>query len=108
MNTEKSTVSLSILGKDYQIACPADEKQALIEASNYLDEQMKTMRDGGKVIGTERIAVMAALNIAHQYLSQQASLVAADDESSYAIDEALRKLNNKTDQALQRLKQLEI
>lgn len=108
MSTEKSTVRLSLLGKDYQIACPTDEKQALIEAGDYLDEQMRALRDGGKVIGTERIAVMAALNIAHQYLAQKTGFSAADEESSYAIDEALRKLNNKTDQALQRLKQLEI
>lgn len=106
MSTEKSTVRLSILGKDYQIACPADEKLALQEAAEYLDKQMQDLRNSGKVIGTERIAVMAALHIAHEFLNQEP--VAVAQGSSTEVDDALRKLNNKTDQALMRLKQLEI
>lgn len=106
MSTEKSTVRLSILGKDYKIACPADEKLALQEASAYLDQQMQTLRDSGKVIGTERIAVMAALHIAHEFLNQEP--VSTANTNSTDVDDALRKLNNKTEQALVRLKQLEI
>ena len=58
-------VSLNILGKEYKIACAAEEQEALIRTARELDRQMRKIRDTGKVLGTERIAVLAALNLAH-------------------------------------------
>ena len=57
------------LGKDYQVACPSDEREALLDAALELDRRMKSIRQTGSVIGVERIAVMAALNLAHEVIS---------------------------------------
>ncbi len=62
------TLSVSILGRDLKIACKEDEREELGEAVTFLDRRMREIRDAGKVSGTERIAVMAALNIAHELL----------------------------------------
>ena len=62
-------IDVTILGRHFRIACADDEKEALTKAVEYLDAKMRAIRDSGKVIGIERIAVMAALNIAHEYLS---------------------------------------
>jgi len=63
------TIEISILGRSYKIACEEGEREALLEASAYLDGKMNEIRKAGKVNGTDRIAVMAALNIAHEFLS---------------------------------------
>jgi cell division protein ZapA len=62
------TLDASILGRDYKIACKEHERAELAEAVTYLDKQMREIRDHGKVTGADRIAVMAALNIAHDLL----------------------------------------
>jgi cell division protein ZapA len=62
------TVSVHILGKDYQVSCPEDERSSLVAAAAELDRRMKVIRQSGSVIGVERIAVMAALNLAHEVI----------------------------------------
>jgi cell division protein ZapA len=59
-------VSITIMGKEYKIACDPDERDELISSALHLDEQMRKIRDSGKVTGPDRIAVMAALNLAHE------------------------------------------
>jgi cell division protein ZapA len=61
-------ITVNILDRDYQIACKNDEKESLLAAAKYLDQKMREIRDRGNVIGIDRIAVMAALNIAHDFL----------------------------------------
>ena len=63
-----SPVSENILGKEYQISCPAGEKEALISSAKLLNDNMEQIRSTGKVVGLDRIAVMAALNIAHDLI----------------------------------------
>lgn len=63
------SLDVAIMGRDFRIACPEGEEQALLDAVDYLDKKMREIRDTGKVIGVDRIAVMAALNIAHELLS---------------------------------------
>jgi len=63
------TIEVSILGRSYKIACKEGEGEALLEAAAYLDGKMSEIKKAGKVNGTDRIAVMAALNIAHEFLS---------------------------------------
>jgi len=65
------SLNVSIMGREFRIACPAGEEQALLAAVNYLDKKMNEIHESGKVVGIERIAVMAALNIAHELLSSQ-------------------------------------
>ena len=64
-----NTIEVNILGRSYKIACEDGERDALMQAVAYLDGKMGEIRKAGKVSGTDRIAVMAALNIAHELLS---------------------------------------
>lgn len=69
MADSAKTIEVSVLGRNYRIACEDGERAALLEAVAYLDGKMAGIRKAGKVTGTDRIAVMAALNIAHELLS---------------------------------------
>ncbi|RKZ58431.1 MAG: cell division protein ZapA [Gammaproteobacteria bacterium] len=64
-----SPVSVSILGKEYQISCPEEEKAALISSAQLLHSNMEQIQSSGKIIGLDRIAVMAALNLAHDLIN---------------------------------------
>lgn len=63
------TVEVNLLGRTYRVACNEGEREALMQAVSYLDSKMNEIRKAGKVVGAERIAVMAALNVAHELLS---------------------------------------
>jgi cell division protein ZapA len=69
MGGEHKAFDVSLLGKTYRVSCADDERDDLLESVAYLDRKMREIRDAGKVVGTDRIAVMAALNIAHELLS---------------------------------------
>jgi cell division protein ZapA len=69
MSKEPPGLDINILGRQFRVACPEDEQQDLLKAVAYLDQKMRDIRDAGKVIGVERIAIMAALNIAHELLT---------------------------------------
>lgn len=92
MAKSPTTVEVSILDKDYLVACPPDQQDALRRAARHLDSKMREIRTTGKVLGTERIAVMAALNITHDLLE--------DSSMSGAADDVLRTMDQKLDQAL--------
>ena len=98
--SQSNTVTVKILDKEYQVACPEEQEAELAVSAKYLDKQMRNIRDTGKVIGLERIAVMAALNISYELL--QAS------EQGDTGDESVNRLNLKLDDALNQLRQLEI
>jgi cell division protein ZapA len=99
-----NAVSISILGKEYLIACQEDEKTELLASASYLDKKMREIRDHGKVIGTDRIAVMAALNIAHELLHNKADLSMANPE----VEGRIRTIQQKIEEALYRSRQMEI
>ncbi len=65
---EPLSVTVRIMGKEYSVVCPTDEHEALVKSADYLNERMTTIRRRGKALGTEKIAVMAALNIARELL----------------------------------------
>jgi cell division protein ZapA len=67
--SEAKSLQISIMGREFRVACPEEEQAGLLEAVDYLNKKMLEIRDAGKVIGLERIAIMAALNIAHEFLS---------------------------------------
>jgi cell division protein ZapA len=71
MNIESVPVTVKILDKEYRIACPKSEKEELLASVEYLKQRMSEIRKSGKVVGAERVAVLAALNIAHEVLSNQ-------------------------------------
>ena len=70
MNEMYAHVSIRILEKEYQVACPADEKADLMASAELLNQKMREIRDSGKVIGLDRVAVMAALNMANELLQR--------------------------------------
>ena len=100
-----NTVSVDILDKEYQVACPPDEEAALTRAARYLDQHMRDIRSTGKVIGLERVAIMAALNISHELLA----LKTGDNPGETSEEqERLSALNSQLDEVLYQLRQLEI
>jgi len=72
-------VDVSIMGREFSIACAEGEREALLAAVSYLDKKMCDIRDAGKVVGNERIAMMAALNLAHELLSLKSGGVDVGD-----------------------------
>lgn len=89
---------VSILDKEFCINCPADKEVSLKNAASYLDKQMRQIRKTGRVIGLERIAVMAALNIAHELLALK-----ENRENRVAdFSDRIKLLQTKIDEALQR------
>lgn len=64
-----NTLEVSILDREFRVACPDEERAELLEAVAYLDKNMREIRDAGKITSVERIAIMAALNIAHELLT---------------------------------------
>ena len=67
--TTSKTINVTIMGREFRVACPEDEREELLQSVSYLDKKMREIRDSGKVIGSERVAIMAALNITHELLT---------------------------------------
>jgi len=78
------TLDVTVLGREYKVACRENERAELVEAVHFLDQRMREIRDSGKVLGVERIAVMAALNIAHDLLRARRQ---GSKQSSSGFDE---------------------
>ena len=67
--TNNNAVDVAIMGREFRVSCPDEEREELLQAVTYLDKKMCEIRDNGKVVGSERIAIMAGLNIAHELLA---------------------------------------
>ena len=90
------TVEVTLLGRSYRVACEEKERESLMQAVAYLDSKMSDIRKAGKVAGSERIAVMAALNVAHELLSMRLG-------SGFDLGKAKRRINaieSKIDEAI--------
>ena len=68
---ERGALTISLLGREFRVGCPEGEEQQLLASVEYLNRKMKEVRDTGKVVGNERIALMAALNVAHELLTKR-------------------------------------
>ncbi|HEY6096319.1 MAG TPA: cell division protein ZapA [Gallionellaceae bacterium] len=71
MSDNVNTLDVSILDREFRVACPDEERAELLDAVDYLDKKMREIRDAGKITSVERIAIMAALNIAHELLTMR-------------------------------------
>lgn len=91
------TVTLHILDKEYRVSCPPEERSNLEQAARHLDSTMRDIRNSGKVIGVERIAVMAALNISHEMLTGNHDQSGTSNEQQEQISDLVKRL----DQALE-------
>ncbi len=98
-----SPVVVTILGKEYQVACPEEEKPALIASAQLLHDSMEKIRNTGKVVGLDRIAVMAALNIAHELIGFQ-----NQGNSDPETTEKLLQMKDKVNAFLQEERQLDL
>jgi len=84
---EQKEVTVKILDKEYQFSCPQEDEEQLIKSAQYLSKSMRHIRDSGKVIGVDRIAIMAALNLTDQFLR-------LNKEDSELDDELIKKISS--------------
>ena len=106
MKDDTRIVKVSILDEEYEVSCPAHQQQELLLSAAHLDRQMRAIREAGKVIGRERIAVMAALNLSHGLLLATGQADGGGGNKGSGTKEkppspeALKGLTLKVDQAL--------
>ncbi|HUX72969.1 MAG TPA: cell division protein ZapA [Steroidobacteraceae bacterium] len=103
MSATAVRVSVRILEKDYHITCPAEERADLLESAEYLNTRMREIRDSGKVLGLDRIAVMAALNLANELIRSHSN----DGKLEADVSGRLRILRERVESALEKGQQLE-
>lgn len=94
MSTVKN-VDVSIMGRDFRIACPEEEEEGLLAAVDFLDKRMGEIRDSGKLVGVERIAIMAALNITNELLNTRTGGVDIG-----GLQRRINSMQERLDQAL--------
>ena len=97
-------VTIRILEKEYNVACPAEEKAALVASAELLNAKMREIRDSGKVVGLDRVAVMAALNLANELLRARGQ----DEELKNIVGLRIRAMREQLDTALGPAKQLSL
>ena len=96
MSADSKGLQINIMGREFRVACAENEQKGLLEAVDYLNRKMREIRDNGKVVGLERIAIMAALNITHELLSTRVG-------GNFDIAEVKRRMSlmeNVLDQAM--------
>ena len=104
MSNEFETITVSLLGKKYQVSCEEDEVATLEQSAKYLNKKMLEIRDSGRVVGLDRIAVMAALNIVGESLTSSEKLSLLDEN----LDKRIDALNESLEAALIKHTQLEL
>jgi cell division protein ZapA len=102
--TDAQPINISILDKDYKVACPPGEQSALLESARFLDSKMREVRDTGNIMGAERIAVITALNMANDLL-RTSNL---DKDVGAELPPRLKDLESKISRVLEQSRQLEI
>jgi cell division protein ZapA len=102
--TEPARVSVRILEKEFFVACPHEERAALLDAAEFLNGRMREIRDSGKVVGLDRVAVMAALNLANELLH----IRGAEAKVTASAVTRVRAARERAEAALSRNQQLEL
>jgi cell division protein ZapA len=104
MSQEQARVSVRIMEKEYVIACPYEERTALLDTAEFLNSRMREVRDSGKVVGLDRIAVMVALNLANELLRLKNQDARLESEASGRV----RALRERVEGAIEKGQQLEL
>jgi cell division protein ZapA len=104
MSQEPARVSVRIMEKEFVVACPYEERAALLDAAEFLNGRMREIKESGKVVGLDRIAVMAALNLAHEFLKTRDSESKLDSGAGHRV----RALRERVEGALEKGQQLEL
>jgi len=98
MSASPSSVNIRVLDKDYTVACPEGEETSLLASADLLNKKIIEIKDRGSIIGSERIAVMAALNLAHEFLNAHSV-----KEDMQDVDLRINKLKQKINTALDQI-----
>lgn len=101
---DMAQVSVRILEKEYQFACPASERNDLLNSAEFLNAKMRQIRDSGKVVGLDRIAVMAALNLANDLLRNRN----VDEALDVSVGLRLKTMRERVESALDNDRQMEL
>ena len=104
MTQQTAQVSVRILDKEYQVACPAEERTDLLDSAEILNNKMREIRDSGRIVGLDRIAVMAALNMANDLIHAKAR----DQELEGGISDRLKLISDRVDNVLSGSQQLDL
>jgi cell division protein ZapA len=104
MSEQSTQVSVRILDKEYQVACPASERADLLDSAEVLNERMREIRDSGRIVGLDRIAVMAALNMANDLLHARAR----DEVLEGDVSDRLKGISERVEMALGGTGQLDL
>ena len=105
MSEERVTrISVRLLDRESRVACPADERSDLLDSAEYLDTKMREVRDGGKVVGLDRIAVISALNLANELIKLRRNGSVVDSD----LGSKIRTLRERVESALEKGQQLEL
>jgi cell division protein ZapA len=104
MSDRMVRVSVRILEKEYQVACLPEERSELLDSAEYLNGKMREIRDHGNVVGLDRIAVMAALNIANELLKMRGRGEVVDAD----VGNKIRQLRERVETALTRGRQIDL
>ncbi|WP_432696894.1 cell division protein ZapA [Marinobacterium sp. YM272] len=94
MSQDARTVTVKLLDKEYTISCPDGAEAELLASADHLDSKMREIKSSGKIVGLERIAVMAALNVSHELIKSRA-------QTQQNIEMQLKRLGNKIDRSLE-------
>ena len=97
--SDKGAITISLLGREFRVGCPEGEEKQLLASVDFLNRKLKEVRDTGKVVGNERIAIMAALNIAHEHMSNNGK-AGAQSVDSTAIKRRIVAMRETLDSAL--------
>ena|SRR6056297_2279795 len=93
-----SGLNIKIMDKDYRVSCPPDQQASLRQSAEFLNGRLNTIKQKGSIIGTERIAIMAALNLAHELLGSYESVEEYDN-----INARMQNIQKKIDIALREI-----
>ena len=104
MTEQIAQVSVRILDKEYQVACPAGERTDLLDSAEILNNKMREIRDSGRIVGLDRIAVMAALNMANDLIHAKAR----DQELEGGISDRLKLISDRVENVLSGTQQLDL
>lgn len=102
--SDTTRVSIRILEKEYHVACPVDARSELLDSAELLNRKMREIRDSGKVVGLDRIAVMAALNLTNELLKSRGR----DESAEGDLALRLRSMRERVESALTKGQQLEL
>ena len=100
---EPARVSVRILEKEYAMVCPYEERSALLDSAEFLNARMREVRDSGKVVGLDRIAVMVALNLANEFLRLKSREAKLEGDASNRV----KSLRERVESQLAKGQQLE-